>query len=1137
MSRISQRQCAGKLEAAALDGRLRVIVSADNKDATALIDTGAACSLVSHRFYLELCAGRRSAPYIKPERKTLVTLTGEPVAIVGRTRLNIMGHKLEFVVCKSLRHDILLGTDSLSALGAVIDCAEMEVRFDGREIPCQHSQAKDIELAGVEVDQWVTQFPSVMSDSIGCTKGVQIHIDTGNNPPIRKRAYRLPLTRRKIVEEEIDSMLKKGVIRPSESPWASPVTLVPKKDGSIRFCIDYRALNAITVKDSHPLPHIQDVFDSLAGAGWFTTLDLRSGYWQVGVAEEDICKTAFITHNGLFEWVRMPFGLCNAPAVFQREMQRVLGDALGRHAMVYIDDIVIFSKTEEEHEGHVHDIMGRLRAAGLVLKQSKCRFRERILPLLGYMISGEGIAADPEKTRVIHDLIPPKNVPELRRFLGMAGYYRQLIQGYANITTPLTHLTKRAVPWVWTVDCQTAFNELKEALVSSTVMAHPQVDKPYMLYTDASDRAVGAILVQEDEQGLERPIQYISRALKGAELRWSTIEKEAFSIVNALTKLRPYLYGAEFTIYTDHRPLKALFLGEVKNTKVQRWASLIAEYNAPIKYWPGKNNVRADMLSRINAATQMREQIEVGACFLACLEHEESETDTVDWIDAEANPADSVPWRWDELERDKVAEGQKDMRQWEWADNKNSGYHRRNGLLWYTKDIEGQSGYPRLVLPPRFRNKIMSKAHKEVGHQGYHKTLNRVRDIYWWPKQRPAVRDMLHKCAICRMNEPQTTKPQPVGMPTATYPGEMIGMDLVGPLSRSDKGNTYIFTLIDHATGWAEAYPIPQRTGEEIVGKLVSDYIPRHGVPAVIVHDRGTEFMNNTVREYLEALKVDVRCTTPYHPQTNGKLERWHRTLKSILRKLVNNNISAWEEQLGPALMAYRQSVSETTGYSPFYLLYGRRAKYPANRAPEGVSVLGKRLEEMTDALHLASVNTQRSKERFMRTAGKIANAVALRVGDRVLPTAHERAPFDSKWDMPREVIRIRGNVVWCRPIGGTGGLKVYNRGKLQLVSMDTEWNPIAPRITRYHRTRPQNNRGTATPAIGTVGAGGRGDNSVTLPAGNPEAEMHPDAAGEGEGRATAQDITPAPVLRRSKRCRPWAQSPESINKRRCQDS
>ena len=1121
-----------------LEGRLRVMVSVEGKEAISLIDTGAACTLIKESFWLTLCKDKRRVPLLKPVKEQLVTLTGEKLPVKGRTIIKLFDEVMEVIVTDKIKHDLLLGNDTLTVLNALIDCGNRVVTLKGNQYRCTVPDEMDLELGHTEICKWVEAFPDVFQENIGCTDGVHVYIDTGDHSPIRQRAYRIPLTRRQVVEEEVNKMLEKGVIRPSQSPWASPVTLVPKKDGSIRFCIDYRQLNAITRKDSYPLPRTQDIFDNLAGAAWFTSLDLKSGYWQIPVAECDIPKTAFITHNGLYEWVRMPFGLANAPSVFQREMQRVLGNALGKHAMVYIDDIVVFSKTEAEHEEHVRDILNRLQGAGLVVKREKCHFKQRQLPLLGYIVSGEGIAADPEKTRAISELKPPTNVAELRRFLGVTNYYRQLIEQYADIAAPLQYLIRKGVPWIWTDQCQTAFADLKLALVSSDVMAHPVIGDPYLLYTDASDKAIGAILVQKDSNGIERPIQYVSRALKGSELKWSTIEKEAYAIVNALKTLRPYLYGAEFVILTDHKPLKALFLGEVKNTKVQRWASLIAEYGAPIQHRAGKNNVRADMLSRIVPIEQEGTWCEMGASMLAHSKQQEvGDLDTVNWIDAEANPAEEVPWRWDGLDKMEVREKQQEMAQWELVEDDGSYFHRHDGLLWYTGELPDQLPYPRLVLPSEYRRAITEKAHAEVGHQGQTKTLQRLRESYYWPKQRETVRSVIYHCPMCRMNEPRTTRPEPVGMPTATYPGEIVGMDLVGPLAKSVEGNMYLLTLMDHATGWAEAYPISNRTGEAVVQKLCRDYIPRHGVPTIMIHDNGTEFTNSTVQDYLCKLGVEVRRTTPYHPQTNGKLERWHRSLKDILRKLVNNNISAWEEHLGSALLAYRQSVSETTGYSPFYLLYGRRARYPTNRAPEATTVLGQRLERMGDALHEACINTQKSKERYIKDAIKHANAVPIKVGDRVLPRAYERAPFDSKWDTPKEITRIRGNVVWCKSITGVGKTKVYNRDKLQLVSSEGDWISVKPRVTRYYRTRPQQLTTKSVPPQTDTQT--KQDQVTPLPASvvatpnitSPPAPMPALASWTVPSTVDTEesmdiDISPnseSQGLRRSHRSRPWA--------------
>ena len=332
----------------------------------------------------------------------------------------------------------------------------------------------------------------------------------------------------------------------------------------------------------------------------------------------------------------MPFGLKNAPAVFQWAMQAILGDTLGVFVLVYLDDMIVFSKDERDHKNHVKQVLRLLSDYGLVLKEAKCTFHQSELRLLGYIVSGGGIRADPVKTSAIADMSPPIDVKGVQRFLGMVNYYRQLISDWAAIAEPLTRLTRKKENFLWEVEQENSFQKLKIALTSHNVMAHPDIHKPFKLYTDASDVAVGATLVQLDENKIERPVQYVSRFFRGSEKAWSTIEKEAYAIVYALTKLRPYLYGAKFVIYTDHKPLKSLFLSEVKNTKIQRWSSLIAEYAAPIEHYKGKLNIRADMLSRIPNRTDDP--------------MENATADDAEWIDAAANPADTLPWLYDNLD-------------------------------------------------------------------------------------------------------------------------------------------------------------------------------------------------------------------------------------------------------------------------------------------------------------------------------------------------------------------------------------------------------------------------------------------------------------------------------------------------------
>ena len=358
--------------------------------------------------------------------------------------------------------------------------------------------------------------------------------------PICQRAYRTPLLKRQAISKAVDEMLAQGIIQPSCSPWASPVILVPKPDGSIRFCVDYRKLNQITRKDRYP--QVADVHDGMQGSSIFSTIDLKSGFHQIQVNPSDCEKTAFICHRGLFEFVRMPFGLANGPSHFQRVMDFAFRDLLGVCVMVYIDDIVIYSKNLEEHISHLETVFSKLAEYGLQVKPEKCKFAMSEIKLLGFALDQNGIRANPEKTAAISNMPPPKTVKQVRSFLGMAGYYRQCIPSYTKLAQPLTELTKKRQRFRWSEQCQTAFDSLKTALVSDTIVRYPRIDLLYKLYTDASDLCVGAILCQTHENGVEYVVQYVSHQLSVTQRRWATIEKEAYAVVYALQKLRPYLY-------------------------------------------------------------------------------------------------------------------------------------------------------------------------------------------------------------------------------------------------------------------------------------------------------------------------------------------------------------------------------------------------------------------------------------------------------------------------------------------------------------------------------------------------------------------------------------------------------------------
>ncbi len=1039
----------------ATSGRPRVLIQLGDTDIQrqylALVDTGASCTLVRQdvaeetlrRCKRPLCYGK-ATDYI-------TSVTGNPLDILGTVDFMIpnVGVITAFVV-KDMSHEIIIGYDVLTKYGFFLN---PEYLLWGNDIFNFCSNRDNVHVNSLECDS--TGLSKLIHDyrmlfregDLAPAHAPPMEIQTMPGKIVRKRPYRTALAKRAVVEQEIEKMLKMNIIRPSHSSWSSPITLVPKKDGTIRFCVDYRALNEITIKDRYPLPLIQDIFDTLNGSAIYSTLDLRSGYWQLPMAANSIEKTAFVCHCGQFEFLRMPFGLTNAPAVFQRVMTSVLSQFIGKFAMVYLDDVIIFSKTEEEHISHLRQVFDAFEKAGLTLKESKCHFGKSSLDLLGFVVSKDGVAAQPSKTSAISELSSPMDVSELRSFLGMSSYYRQLVPGFAAIAEPLYQLTRKNVAWHWGESQQSAFESLKSALVTSPVMAYPNTSKPYILYTDACDYAVGAILCQEDDEGVERPIQYLSQQLSPTQRRYAVIEKEAFAVVYALKKLRPYLLGSEFVIFTDHKPLLSFFTGEIANTKIQRWAILLAEYGAPIKYRPGPNNVRADMLSRIKSRSTETAVIDADAEWV-----------TPQQVKEHLPPI--VPVLADDLCMDTVlmAQIEEFNAERDLAREEDSRYCLIDNILYsISRPQFNVPSYPRLVLPSMFRCQVIKRCHVEVGHQSLFKTMARVQETYVWPGMKKDVREWISKCGLCQVHTKRKEKVSMGEMPIAHAPGQYVGIDLIGPLVPSRySGARYIMTCIDHYDGWAEAYPLIRKTNEAVWERLRNEYIPRFSVPEVIITDQGSEFKGNEFKQWLEGMGIEHRRTTPYHPQSNGRSERFNGTLKRILRKLVNGDRADWEDQLGAALTAYRISTSTVTGHSPFMLRYVHPPRYPLTRmmGDDPSRTFENRLALQAELMQRVAQATEDSRQHNRNRLARQANAQDLQVGDKVILKAREPLSLTAQWDYGFIVTKTNGKAITI--LHPTTGVKqVVNRDQLRLVDPDIAWDHVLPRPKRVQARRP----------------------------------------------------------------------------------
>src|SRR6187399_413870 len=511
----------------------------------------------------------------------------------------------DLIILESQGLDVILGMDWLSKYEGNIVCASKSILLttpEGRRIKYvsrhEPERKRVNSLSGVVQEEVpvVKDFPDVFPEELPGMppdRDIEFLIELlPGTGPISKRPYRMPAKDLEEIKKQIKELVDKGFIRPSSSPWGSPVFLVEKKDGSLRMVVDYRGLNEVTIKNKYPLPMMNDMFDRLQGAKVFSKIDLRSGYHQLKIREQDIPKTAFTTRYGLYEYTVMSFGLTNAPAYFMNLMNKVFMEFLDKFVVVFIDDILIFSKDEEEHAEHLRLVLEKLREHQLYAKFSKCEFWLKEVRFLGHVISGDGISVDPAKVEAVTEWKAPTSVGEIRSFLGLAGYYRRFIENFSKIAKPMTELLKKDTKFNWTEECEASFQELKERLVSSPVLILPNIRKDFQVYCDASRQGLGGVLMQEG-----RVVSYASRQLKPHELNYATHDLELAAVVHALKTWRHFLIGNRCDVYTNHKSLKYIFTQKELNLRQRRWLELIKDYDVKLHYHPGKANVIADALS------------------------------------------------------------------------------------------------------------------------------------------------------------------------------------------------------------------------------------------------------------------------------------------------------------------------------------------------------------------------------------------------------------------------------------------------------------------------------------------------------------------------------------------------------------
>jgi transposase InsO family protein len=900
------------------------------------------------------------------------------------------------------------------------------------------------------VKQWREVF-SVHNLDYGRTDLVEHKINLVDETPISFRHRRIPPAMYDEVRAYLDELLAAEQIRPSHSPWSFPLVLVRKKQGGLRLCIDYRRLNERCIRDIFPLPRLDETMDSLIGARYFSRLDLRSGYYQVPMYEPHKERTAFSAGPiGKFEWNSMPMGTVNATSTFQRLMQQCLGSMHLKECVVFLDDILVYSSTLEEHLVRLGKVFQRLKDCGLKLKPSKCEFMKAKCNYLGHVVSAEGVSTDPEKIEKVLNWKVPGTAKELASFLGFTGFYRRYVEKFSSVARPLQELLKSSdgkSPLVWSKEANESFEALKVKLTSAPILAYADCSQPFILHVDASGKGLGAVLYQLQD-GKRRVIAYASRGLNAAERNYPAHKREFLALKWAITdKFHDYLYGNKCDVFTDSNPLTYVLSSAKLDATGHRWLAQLSAYDFAVHYKPGQSHVDADALSRLDndvsrAICGSLQTMESGFCHTLPLgvgfENDVFGTEVVSSVfDGDASlrqEEDSVLSVVKQCVKENVKLTGED---WNDADTEVKKLLNQRDKLKIVNDIlyravQGDQGEVlQYLVPHNYRRKLFQSLHEDMGHPGRDKTLTLHRERCYWPSIAKDVEDMVRKCRRCVCRKARTTT-APLTPIVTSQPLELVCLDYL--LVEPSAGYEHLLVITDHFTKFAKVIPTRNETAVTTARALYDNFITVYGIPQRIHSDQGRCFESKIIKELCLLTGMQKSRTTPFHPMGNGGCERFNSTLLKLIGTLANDQKSKWKSHLPSLVHAYNCTPHNSTGFSPYELMFGRKPMLPVDAEikprAEGERNLTKFVEDLRKQVEY--VNSIAKKKMEVKAANskesydlKSTNAT-LEIGDTVLvrkTAVTGREKVGDKWVDEVYVVISRPNpevaVYTVKPVGG----------------------------------------------------------------------------------------------------------------------